>query len=228
MEAAKVNQRVGSEEEVADNRGDGIQLANQTAAEGDEEGEEVPSLGLIVRPKSFAEILDSGEQLISTQSLEDLGGRDQAGKSRGQRGSVDSSVDQRAKPAHHLNHLKVVHTPIVALSALAQVAPGNLAHQLGGDVSRLVGHQLHDAIRISHHIGVDHKEEAHISDGGDDDGEHRSFGDCRRWVLQVAADVGAGEDAGGGGEVDAEDADKVHAVAVVGHHVLLDEGGWKR
>ncbi len=225
MEAAKVNQRVGGQEEVADNRGDGIQLANQTAAEGDEEGEEVASLRLIVRPESFAEILNSGEQLIRAEGLEDLGRGDQAGKSRGQRGSVDSSVDERAKPAHHLNHLKVVHTAVVALSALTEVAPGNLAHQLRCDVSRLVGDQLHNSVRISHHIRVNHKEEADVGDGGDDDGEHRSFGDCRAGVLQIAADVGAGEDARGGGEVDAEDGYEVHAVAVVGHHVLLDEGG---
>ena len=97
MERGEVDETVGGQEKVGNERCDGVQLGDEDTSEGDDERQNVPADGFVVLSVASAEGLQVGVELVLAQGLEHLGGRDETGQSRAQRGSETAGVDQRTE-----------------------------------------------------------------------------------------------------------------------------------
>jgi hypothetical protein len=75
MEARKVDKTVGGQEEVRDDRCDSIEVSNDAASNSKSEGQKVSSPWLISSSDPMGKILDVRKELVFTESLEYLGGR---------------------------------------------------------------------------------------------------------------------------------------------------------
>ena len=106
MESGKVNQTVSSQEEVGNERGNGIQLGDDDATESDDERQNVAAHRFVVLAVATAKRFQVRVQLILGQGLEHFRRRHQTGQGRAQCGCETSGVDQRPERRHQFNHLK--------------------------------------------------------------------------------------------------------------------------
>ena len=77
VEGGEIDETVGSQEEVGNQRSNGVQFGDDNAAEGYDESKDVASNGFIILSVTLAERFQIRVQFILAQSLEHFGSRDQ-------------------------------------------------------------------------------------------------------------------------------------------------------
>ena len=107
MESGKVDESVSGEEKVGNERGDGVELGDEDAAQGDDERQHVPADRFVVLAVAAPERLQVRVQLVLAQRLEHFRCRHEAGQSRAQRRRETTGVDQRTERRHQFDDLRI-------------------------------------------------------------------------------------------------------------------------
>ncbi len=169
VEGGEVDEGVGGQEEVGDERRDGVELGDDDTAQGDEEGEDVAAQRFLVLAEALGEPLEAREELVLAQRLEHFGRRDKAGQRRAERGREAAGVDQRPEGRHQFDDLEaVLRAPLAAAGAVGE---------------RAVEIVLDAARGGAQHAGAADDGEAHVRDRCQQDGQQSPLRDRHLRVL---------------------------------------------